>query len=337
MRTDILALLARTYRLTRLAAATDAEIYAAGFVQLDHSARIRNICKKNNYIVTFRKAGADSLTRIGEGMPCKGHTIMNKSIKRKGGNWTYIGDAKELDTLKGLVGYPSDTDNTLAGIWCYNTTTHKKVKTPIKDVRLVANAFTGDYDMHDLLKCSGGSVTRILAGTPEESSAIDALNLGILPAQTASPLNQVVISQSDLTRRERVYERMTRGGHTDERSFKSAYALIRHGAQTSFVSYLLSHSGVAEIPEDIAGQHRIYLEQAVTKLDPEIVVYDNNKNAYLLDSIDAVYSFYYNNNLLNQIPFYYFFEDLRAKGVNLDAYTTQLNTLFGHHKIAVGL
>jgi hypothetical protein len=54
-------------------------------------------------IVVFRQTGIDSLQRIKNGNPCKGHALLNKTVKIKNGEKTYICDEDVFKKVKGLV------------------------------------------------------------------------------------------------------------------------------------------------------------------------------------------------------------------------------------------
>lgn len=302
-----LILMRKKYSITTYNEITDSAIEAQGLIQKDHANTIRACCIKNKYKVSFRAAGVDTISRIKDGNPCKGHNILDKSIKIKSGAWTYIAPSGfYLETYNGLVGESiSKSDNTLDSIWKYNSSNISK---PLADKRdsIASNLtiyYTGDYDMHDLL----ANNKRILANTPDEGSTIGALNNSIYSFEA---IRKAKITDSSL------------------RTYKSEYALIRHGAQTNFMSYLLCASGSSDlvIPE-IA---RIPSQGQVTTIDDNIVFFDKLGKAYQLDSLAKVYSFYAKNNLLDQIPFYYFFDDLTKTPANktvISGYSQAINSI----------
>lgn len=290
--------------------ATDGDIAGAFFMRQNDATAIRDCCTKNSYKVAFRTAGANTLTRINAGNPCKGHIILDKSIKQKGSGWTYNNPSNlDFSAYAGLVGHSNDANNNLDGVWSYDKD-KEAIITPIANVTSDKSLYyTGDYDMHDLIK----NDARILAATVDESSAIDALNNALL--------------RNDATRKAKI--------DASQRTYKSPYALIRHGAQTSFLSYLLSNDGASEL--EIPDTARMPKEDQILNIDPNIVMFDEAGKAYILDSISKIYWFYKTNDLLNQIPFYYFFKDLRtvaANQTNLDKYTTYLNSILSKYKIS---
>lgn len=271
-----------------------------GFLLKEHSEVLRRYCQKNNCHISFRAAGSDTLERIRQGNPCKGHDIMDKSIKKKQENWTYKmpqgKNENELENYKGLVGYSTEkTSNDvpeLAGIWGLEN--GKTVKIELDKVETNQSKqtkyFTGDYDMHDLVK----NGTRVLAGTPDENSLIDGLAIKLLKTPN-----------------------LERKLDPEQRAFKSRYFLIRHGAQTNFISFLLSHLGETELKKDISTWKkenippRLPKADNVTKIDENVIMYDPKGKVYLLKRVGEVYKYYEHANLLNQIPFYFFIEDLK--------------------------
>jgi hypothetical protein len=158
--------------------------------------------------------------------------------------------------------------------------------------------------MHDLIKGDA----RILSTTPDEHSTIEAINNALAGTRKAQ-----ITSTS-----------------TGKRNFESPYALVRHGAQTSFISYLLSGAGGAELK--ISNTARIPYEDQVTHIDGPIAVFDSIGKAYILASIAEVYWYYRKNGLLDQIPFYYFFKDLRANyPKQIQEHTDTLNGLLSKY------
>ncbi|WNG25022.1 hypothetical protein F0U62_14135 [Cystobacter fuscus] len=285
--------------------ATNEQIAAAYFVHADHANAIRQVCARSHYSISFRVAGEHTLYRIAQGNPCKGHQIMTKSIKPSGNAYTYTNLTQQnYNLLRGLVGVPGARGE-LTNVWAF-APNNGFAKEPISSVLKKTDFktyFTGDYDMHDLLKSSGGTLTRILAGTPDEASAIDAFNAALLNCAPA---------------RKQSVEASLRDS-PNSRLAQSQYALIRHGAQTSFFSYLLGPGGeeVTVTNQDTSLQ----LENQVNNIDPNICMFDASGNAYILNGVANIYKYYAQNGLLDQIPFYYFFKDLRT----VSRYATELN------------
>lgn len=324
MKVAVKAMMLRKYGsvAVTLTPATDEQIAGKYYVREKDAAAIRTVCTRSGYSVSFRTAGQHTLGRIDAGNPCKGHTIMTKSIKEKGNAYTYSNlNSDEFTKLKGLVGFPLDgvpEVPVLDYVWKItgkNGQDHLDTK-----VTALANTdrtvyFTGDYDMHDLLKTSGGRTDRILPSVDEEA-AIDAINKAILAVDTARQ-TKVTASLTDTP---------------DVRVRNSQYALIRHGAQTSFLSYLLGPGGAELKPDPKAppgSPARIPLEAAVNNIDASICIFDALGNAYILEGVAAIYKYYAANNLLDQISFYYFFNDLRKNNVEndrvLNGYADEIN------------
>lgn len=288
MKQNVLKIMSETYKKVAYEEIENRNIEAKGFLLEEHAKSIREACKNYNLQVSFRGAGTDTLNCIKKGNPCKGHTILDKSIKEKEGNWTYSCLKNGiLEKYKGLVGY-SKTFPILAGIW--KLSNGKPIKTDLESAEKVDKTlfFTGDYDMHDLLK----EGKRVLSNTPEEASTIHNL--------------LVIMDKGGLHIKEK--EKF------EGRWFNSPYAWIRHGAQTSYISYLLSGYNSTELKERLNYEiDKLPLQGKVTTIDDNIVMFDQQEKAYLLDSRDKIYQYYKDKNLLEQIPFYFFFDDLIKK------------------------
>lgn len=333
-----------------IAEADDSVIMEAGFMRAQDARALSAACRKNDIVVSFRAAGADTIRRIEEHHPCKGHEILHKTIKPAAAGWTYLlsddagcdsslgaGRDGVFETLRGFVGKPyvpllpdgsPDMDSAdrppvlaadgrsllfhLDGVYLLNTDRKSRSSHTVKPLRELLpadlpNAYTGDYDMHDLI-CKG---RRVLATTPEEQSALDKLNLAILAA--------------DSVRSARV--------ETRKRCHESPYALIRHGAQTSYFDFLLSCKGEAEMRKAFAQKRKeradaekrakaagtepapdmpmLPFGDSVIKIDDRIAVFDNKGRMFILQGAAAVYRFYRDAGLRDEIPFYYFFHALR--------------------------
>lgn len=321
MKTRVKEMMAARYGNVRVvnAAASDQQIAAAFFVRAQDAAAIRTVCKSGGYMISFRGAGQHTLTRIGNGNPCKGHKITDKSIKESAGAYTYEGlSQQDFASLRGLVGKPvSNTNKQLSAVWkvkpdnTFEAVPLATVRSAIGDENALKLFYTGDYDMHDLLKkVGGGPLNRVLSGTPDEASAIDAFNLAML--------------KSDPARKARV-DAWVNATQPAKRLATSEYALIRHGAQTSFISYLLG-PGETELRADRTAT-TIPLENQVNNIDPKICVFAADGQAFILDGVASIYRYYADNNLLDQISFYYFFKDLRTTyNAELNGFATEINT-----------
>lgn len=308
IRENVLKMMEATYNpKTVFTPSTDQEIEENFFLRKDDAKAIRRSCERHRFIVSFRKAGQHTLSRIAAGNPCKGHDILNKSIKEKGKGFTYDIDHTTFNNLKGLIGYSEVNRSELKGLWkCKNNKSTKVSLDIVNEEKEFSNYFTGDYDMHDLIKNNN----RIIAATIDEKSAIDQLNNALL--------------STDENRMENLKKHL----NENQRTYDSSYALIRHGAQTSFISYLLSEEGKGDL--EIPTTARLPLEGSVTTIDPDIVVFTPNGEAFILKSISEVYNFYKKFDLLHQIPFYNFFADLKANESyrqKLDEYTIYINQI----------
>lgn len=358
---DMLAILADAYQTaSNPKEVTDlTKIESEGFMRKKDADSIINCCKSNKMSVSFRVAGTDTIQRIAEGHPCKGHDIKDKSIKKgTDGVWTYLAPDKSvlgvqddsiLEKLKGFVGSPFipqekgqvdllaqkgtsrvilNTDGSIKKIiyqlneiylleedtdakGMIKSNSYSKIKVHALNTANIARAYTGDYDMHDLFVRG----RRALATTPEEQSAIDRLNLAILNASKERSLKaHKMIGSKD-------------------RLLKSPYALIRHGAQTSFFDYMLSGVGEADLRENmenLTDTHSLPAEKIVVKIDEKIAMFSDTGKVYILNGVGEIYKYYAFFKLLDQVPFYNFFEDLKKHKTHkhtIEAYASYIQSI----------
>lgn len=314
MKKSVLAMIKEVYGDTKPAKPTsDAAIQKAGYVRDQDAKQIRHACSKFKLTASFREAGLLTLQRIDDGNPCKGHDVMHKSIKLRGGSKpTYVADKDVFKELQGLVGVPEGSGDPpkLWGIWIAEEVNGKSkaVQKELSEFMslgkeekeaFLLKGFTGDYDMHDLIKDFGKQVVRIPAGTPEEEAAIEHLNKAMLKA--------------DPKRFEKVK------ADKPSRLRESNYALIRHGAQTSYYSYLLGAgaweltSGKVKAEKSKDGKYLIPDQEKIANISSDICVFNPEGEAYILKDEGQIYKYYEEHKLLEQIPFYFFFEPLVKK------------------------
>jgi len=320
-----------------------------GFIVERHADALWEAAKSNseeamkygNFIVLFRQAGKPTLRRIKEGSPCKGHKILSKTIKKKDGKWTYKFDKEDLDALKssdgsfwgdldlgklnlleelqGYVGYgetKEDGEIHLQGVYVFDEAkgfAQRGIGDVIKEIiennRLDGKSFkdesffTGDYDMEDLFIYKNGGYKHVLAFL--EGLDIEALNKIILDAMEAD--NDRRLEQFQVNK-----ERLT----------ECEYSLIRHGAQSSYVSYLWSDEGVKEL-ENIYNEYvaetgnkaknfLAHLEESIVKIGTPLCAIDAT-GSYILENVEDVVAYYRDRGLLDQIPVYYFINDLKKR------------------------
>lgn len=270
-----------------------------GFLLKEHADAISESAKNHSLIVVFRQTGKDSLDRIRQGNPCKGHALLSKTVKIKNEKKTYICKDDIFNKVKGLVGYGHGENGELIldGLYAYenNKIVQKKIdKVSLNNSEEMKKFFTGDYDMEDLFTTFNGITQRALAATPEEKSAINYMNNSI---DRLGKRKNNEISEEDTTLCE--------------------YSVIRHGAQSTHISLLLSESGNKElaciIDKAVEAKETLiqYLEGKTVFVDCPLCAVNKKGEWYILDNMDEIVSFYWRNNILQYIPFYYFLKDLK--------------------------
>lgn len=278
---------------------TTQEIEQNGFLLKEHADAISESAKYHSLIVVFRQTGKDSLDRIRQGNPCKGHALLSKTVKIKNEKKTYKCKDDIFNKVKGLVGYGHDENGELIldGLYAYenNKIVQKKIdKVSLNNSEEMKKFFTGDYDMEDLFTTFNGITQRALAATPEEKSAINYMNNSI---DRLGKRKNNEISEEDTTLCE--------------------YSVIRHGAQSTHISLLLSESGNKElaciIGKAVEAKETLmqYLEGKTVFVDCPLCAVDKNGEWYILNNMNEIVSFYRKNEILQYIPFYYFLKDLK--------------------------
>jgi hypothetical protein len=315
-----------------------------GFMCQEHAEGI--LGHNHSYYVSFREAGKNTLDRIREGNPCKGHKILDKSIKEIKGSWTYKSPeipGFDFNTYKGLVGHPNPgtKDAILEGIWKYtkgipdHALIYFKPEEPVteEDIKL---CYTGDYDMHDLIK---QDKTKILATTPEEQSSIDYINSWMLQGEEETKREGVRKGW----RKEEIDKMLN--SNPKARMSSSPYALIRHGAQTSFIDYMLSFEGKDDLEKQMSNVNiknlnpRLPAEETIVTVASKILIFKPGKrgqaratggNAYLLSTVEDIYLFFKAEGMVDKIPFYYFTSNLRENipVPDMGSYIKRLDEIF---------
>ncbi|NES63847.1 MAG: hypothetical protein F6K24_00335, partial [Okeania sp. SIO2D1] len=132
-----------------------------GYVLYKHAKAIDDICTKYNLIITVRKTGEDSLNRIEEGNPCKGHDILDKTIKKKSLEAKGIDPTTICPNYYGYVGQwgPNELLGVKALVVRENGEHYGIEEITLNELEVSENKeniFTGDYDLHDIIH-KGGS------------------------------------------------------------------------------------------------------------------------------------------------------------------------------------
>ncbi|MUH00110.1 hypothetical protein F7734_50700 [Scytonema sp. UIC 10036] len=282
------------------------ELDAAGYVIKSHAESINQVCQKCGIIITIRKTGEDSLNRICEGNPCKGHDILTKTIKLKS-----LGNINQ-DSYKayfGYVGLWEDKNNVAIPVGVKALGEKNELGKPIVEDICFRNfmpeklkrVFTGDYDLHDILQRGGAAGTGSLV-EPKSKVVRNILNAQIWFAKDIR--TEKVRSEPAPTFRR---EEKARGYDKDsyiqpsydipninlnatlnsdfgkKKTWENPYALIRHGAQRDYWSYAI--------------EEREKFFFAVMKMDEELAAFVGQDNYYILETLADVQQFYKDHNI----------------------------------------
>lgn len=186
----------------------------------DHLKSIGVAAKAMGVAVSFRLAGPETLKRLANGAPAKGHDILEKSIKPGKLEEVYgaANAAMRLKQMKdndidGFVGHWSN--NALLGLYVtpdvaknpnlapllkktpdgklYYPVDHDNLATSLKPLRehepdWEKKIYTGDYDMHDMINLQGNR-SPILADSDDELRTRQAINTAVAATDPKRPLD----------------------------------------------------------------------------------------------------------------------------------------------------
>jgi len=297
------------------------------YIHPDHYTPITAASEKCRFTVTFRETGEHSIKCIGEGAPMKGHDILAKTIKEgaisnaeayKGSGKAAVREAliKKLKNAN-LLGYAARWDDThgITGIFTSLTGAERAVqlakKKPVlykvasidlnhldpDDLKkkLFRNgksiAFTGDYDIHDMLTHCGGRPRTVLQGDrsihclSEEKKIIQAINNKILSLDIP---RVKVFSDNDPEGYKKYTSAIKRKGVSRTKMprdhFFNDYLPIRHGAQVNYMDHMIANE------RDVIGEECLFTQPVAEPSFPLAAV--TCGNWYIIENLDQLNTFY---------------------------------------------
>lgn len=201
---------------------------ARDFICEKHIRAIERASAISNCSISFRLAGAATISALNFGAAAKGHNILEKTVKESSLAKVYsptqareILQAVRKAGIEGCVGHWDATG--LVGIYlsCEREEDASIYKIDVNDldrslIQLKKNnawqrkVFTGDYDAHDIITFRGAGRPRtVLEGSLEEQQIIDCVNREIARDDEYRPF---ALRQ---------------------------YNVLRHGPQVNYFSYML--------------------------------------------------------------------------------------------------
>lgn len=267
------------------------EVDAAGveqgeFMMAEHAEAALEVCQRHKYIITCRKTGQDSIGRLRDGNPAKGHDILSKSLKPKSLKDLVKDEGlraeltEKLRPFFGLVAYweKSGDSEIPTGVLAVDREgtelRHGGLLLPFDAMSEadISRGYTGDYDLHDILQGGSGAGRRlgapVASESPEQWDAIRKLNARMLAV--------------DSRRMEQAESWGNLQGFA-AKNWENPYAPLRHGPQRNYWAYAL------------ADVHEEDIVMAVVGYDKPIAALHSNGKAYILEEIDDIKSFYRQN------------------------------------------
>jgi insecticidal toxin complex protein TccC len=195
------------------------------FVHPRHMPVFERISRVQNIALSVRESGSHTINALGEGAAAKGHDILEKTIKRSSLTGVYgelavaMLQRAESSGFAGRVGKWNKAG--LQGVYARNnvsfedTTYDINLQSPVEHELVdswikfkIVTPYTGDYDMHDIIRFSGGKGHVPESGSVDETEVKDLINLGVAASDPARSFEDVSMN------------------------------VVRHGPQVNFVSYM---------------------------------------------------------------------------------------------------
>ncbi|HEN3621975.1 TPA: RHS repeat-associated core domain-containing protein, partial [Yersinia enterocolitica] len=201
---------------------------AKAFVHSSHMPVLEQISREHNIAISVREAGTYTIKALEVGAAAKGHNILEKTIKP--GSLKNAYGAQAASVLKrakstGVVGMVGAWNNDgIYGIHVHNNIANVDHIVPI-DLQNPQNntdfkkfvkdglitPYTGDYDMHDIIRFHAHQGAVPKAESAEETGVKDLINHGVAKVDINRPADNIAMN------------------------------VIRHGPQVSFVPYMWEH------------------------------------------------------------------------------------------------
>ncbi|MFW5400026.1 RHS repeat domain-containing protein [Yersinia sp. 1252 StPb PI] len=201
---------------------------AKAFVHSSHMPVFEQISREHNIAMSVREAGIYTIKALGVSAAAKGHNILEKTIKPSSLKSVYGAQAASVMKqaqnagVVGMVGawnsdgiYGIHIHNNLcnvdqiAPIDLQNSQNNTDFKKLIKDGLITP--YTGDYDMHEIIRFNAHQGTIPKAESAEEIGVKDLINHGVAKVDIKRPADNTSMN------------------------------VVRHGPQVSFVPYMWEH------------------------------------------------------------------------------------------------
>lgn len=255
----------------------------AAFVTKKHMVAMQKASEEGKFAGSFRSAGGPTLAALNMGMAAKGHNILEKTIKPGSLKAVYGDEADKMfeivteNRLAGIVGAWGGEGKSISGVYVHDksrpgTSEEKDMKFPLSLTDpLSIEAFhkevsegniipyTGDYDMHDIIKFDGERGYVPEADGKDEKAIIKRINEEVFAVDRDRP------------------------------SSFEAMNVVRHGPQVNFVPHMWGHE------KDNVIQNDGYLG-VVANMGEFPVAFVNGKEWEILKHWPALYIYYMDRN-----------------------------------------
>ncbi|MGE4776052.1 RHS repeat-associated core domain-containing protein [Yersinia enterocolitica] len=249
---------------------------AKAFVHSSHMPVLEQISREHNIAMSVREAGIYTIKALEVGAAAKGHNILEKTIKPGSLKNAYGAQAASVLKLAksiGVVGMVGAWNNDgIYGIHVHNNIANVDHIVPI-DLQNPQNntdfkkfvkdglitPYTGDYDMHDIIRFHAHQGAVPKAESAEETGVKDLINHGVAKVDINRPADNTSMN------------------------------VVRHGPQVSFVPYMWEHE------QDKVVKDNGYLG-IVARPGPFPIAMVHQGQWGIFDNTEELFSFYKNTN-----------------------------------------
>lgn len=253
------------------------ELVGKKFILPLHMPVFEQISRDKNIAMSVREAGDFTIKALGEGAAAKGHNILDKTIKPSSLKAAYKDNANlafEQAKNSGFIGRVGQWGiSGVQGIYAHNKPSGEDFSYPVSLQDTPANElvkawinfkiitpYTGDYDMHDIIKFSSKGIGHVpIAESDEEKGVKDLINKNIAMVDPLRPFESTAMN------------------------------VIRHGPQVNFVPYMWKYEN------DKVVKDKGYLG-AVARPGPFPVAMVHKGQWTIYDNKEELFNFYKTTN-----------------------------------------
>ncbi|HYH97052.1 hypothetical protein [Hyalangium sp.] len=276
-----------------------------------HAEKIQELCAKHRFYISIRDTGALSLQRLREGYAAKGHHILDKSLKEKSldAKETVLPSGFSRDQILGMcggfVGYWQSLEQKkqplgvrTVGKWQLKRSAggarwshipgperydHYVTFQDIKTAGHVPpDAYTGDYDMHEILVSAGSGRFIRAVSTPDDVSEERMLFQYHLVGE--SKLRMMLQQGFSIGAAALINNSIRRSRNSAAGLVEDKFAqVIQHGAQHNYPAFMLTQER----------DHKSNWVPSLIRPDPPVIVFYPDRSIRILKKNEEIFTYLY--------------------------------------------